>query len=163
MGATSVTIAVSIDLSLEMPVSVTATSNATNVEDLSGALTTASMTSQSAQVTLTVNAEASAGGTSQSVTQTLTKSFSTPLGTSSEIVFDTFSIPALDFGLGQVTIDLTPTLSLNGYASGDFTVSGPCTLDKAVVQYAESGSQETFLATINEEKDVQIFLQLRRL
>jgi len=142
-----------------MPVGVTATSNATDLKDLTGALVTVSMSSQSAQITLQVTAEASIGGASQSTTRTFTSSFSTPLGASSEAMFETFAIPAIDFGLGQATIDLTPKFSLVGFARGNFASTGPCNIDKQSMQVNESGSQETILITINEEKEVKVFLE----
>jgi hypothetical protein len=158
IASSSATISVNVDLSLEMPVGVTAVSNATNVKGLNSALVKTAMTSQTGQLTLTINAQASVAGISQSTTQTLTKSFSSPIGTSSEIVFDTIAIPAIDLVLGKATIDLTPKFSLTGFANANFVSNGPCTLDTSSIQCSQSGDQTTMLARISEEKDTQISL-----
>jgi hypothetical protein len=155
---TSITLSVSADVSLSMPVGVTAKSNATNVKDAKGALITTSISSQSSEFTLTVSAEASVGSASQSVTRTLTKTFSTPLGASSEAVFDTIPVPALDLIVGQATIDLTPKFSLVGYALADFDSNGPCSIDQKSIQCSESGTETTMLVTINKEEEIKVFL-----
>lgn len=126
-----VTIALSAraDISITMPVEVIAKSNATEVGNSTGAWIIITMNSKTATIKVTLKVTVTIADLSESITKTWTKSFTTPLGTS-EVVFDTFSIPAIDVLIGEVTIDLTPRGILQGYITGNITVNDPGTLNK---------------------------------
>lgn len=158
LSGVTVTVSAKADMSLTMPLSVDATSNATLVKSAKGTWIIVSMKSGSAQIVLTLTARAAIGSISQSTTETWTRSFSTPLGVSTEIVFPTFSIPAIDVTIGQVTVDLTPKVALVGLVSTNLTTTGPCLANKQMLTWESSGTKKTVLTTINEEKDVGVLL-----
>jgi hypothetical protein len=60
--------------------------------------------------------------------------------------------------IGQVTVDLTPSVSFEGSVSGNAMVEGPCTINGQAMSWTASNSQEVLNATLNEQKDIQIRL-----
>lgn len=154
-----VTVALSVraDVSLTMPVEIIAQSNATDVGNNTGAWMIITMNGKTATIKVTLDVTVKIADLLQSITKTWEKSFTTPLGTS-EIIFDKFSIPALDTIIGQVTIDLTPRAVLQGYITGNITVNGPGTLNKRELQWTTQGSQNAVYVTFNEDKDVEVYL-----
>jgi hypothetical protein len=158
VGSVNVVVSARFAVSLNMPLLVKATSN----ESFTGAGSTTwiavSMSSGSAQITADLYAEASVGSTSESNTQTWTQSFTTPLGVSSEITFPRIQIPAIDAGIGQVTLDLTPKVSLVGSVRANFTASGPCTISKKSMEWKTSGAEGVILTALNEKEEVEVRL-----
>jgi hypothetical protein len=157
-GGVSMSVSARFAVSLNMPLYVKATSNESFTEAGSAPWIVVSMSSGSAQITADLYARASVGSTTESNTQTWTRSFTTPLGVSSEITFPKIQIPAIDAGIGQVTLDLTPKVSLVGSVRANFTASGPCTISKKSIEWKTSGTEGVILTTLNEKEEAEVRL-----
>jgi len=147
-----------VDVSLTMPVSLQSKSNDTVPRANSTAWIRLSMSSGTASIRISGHATASIGSTTQSVDQNWEKSFTTPLGVSSEILFPQVSFPAIDAGIGKITIDLTPKASLVGSIVCNITGVGSCEISKHNLQWDNSGSEKSILVMINEEQHAEVDL-----
>lgn len=152
----SLSLSATADFSLSMPVYILTESNTTIAEEGNVALVNVSASGVYATATLKLSVSGTVNGFSKSLTKTVVNTFLTPIG-SSQITFDTIFIPAVDVGIGRVTINLTPRLGLSGRMKCNVAVSGPASCSAEILEWP-STEGNTLFVSFNENENVELSL-----